>query len=189
MERRLGFVDGVVEGVERYCERSAQPNLREHLSHISLADLETAARDGRGENGKGDGKGDGPGRGGPDDLVTLSTLHGAKGLEFPVVFLIGLEEGLLPHDRTLNPQATDHVTTDVSEERRLCYVGMTRARDELYLSRARTRRVRGKLRDRTPSRFLDALPEEELDVQDLSAVASNEEVTSMLDEMRAKLGW
>ncbi len=171
LERRMGFVDGVVDGVARYCERNSNPDLREHLGQISLADLESGEHEDAGNQ------------------VTLSTLHGSKGLEWPVVVFVGLEEGLLPHDRTLNPQVTDAVTGDVAEERRLCYVGMTRARDELYLSRAKTRRVRGKLRDRTPSRFLSSLPESELDVLDLTQVASAEEVTSVLDEMRAKLGW
>src|SRR5207302_5265253 len=69
--------------------------------------------------------------------ITLMTLHAAKGLEFPVVFLVGMEEGLFPHSRTL--LAPD----DIEEERRLCYVGMTRAMDTLMLSRARFRRRYG----------------------------------------------
>src|SRR5207302_1995226 len=73
----------------------------------------------------------------PAAQVTLMTLHAAKGLEFPVVFLCGLEEGLFPHSRTmLNPD-------DVEEERRLCYVGMTRAMNTLMISRARYRRRYG----------------------------------------------
>ena len=77
------------------------------------------------------------------DRVVLTTLHGAKGLEFPVCFMIGLEEELLPHIRTLQPQVTDVLdadhATDISEERRLCYVGITRAQRKLYLTRACTR--------------------------------------------------
>ncbi|MFH2006118.1 MAG: UvrD-helicase domain-containing protein [bacterium] len=172
LERRLGFVQDFQDGVERFCGRSANPTLQAYLSQLALIDLETDQDDGA-----------------ADTQVTLSTLHGSKGLEFPVVFLIGLEEGLLPHDRTLNPQVTDAVTGDVAEERRLCYVGMTRAMDELVLSRAKARRVRGKLVDRTPSRFLDALDPASLEIEDLTRQASPEDVDSMMDELRAKLGW
>jgi DNA helicase-2/ATP-dependent DNA helicase PcrA len=95
--------------------------------------------------------------------VTLMTLHSAKGLEFPLVFLIGLEEGLFPHSRTL--LAPD----DIEEERRLCYVGMTRAMDTLVLSRARYRRRYGTDMPEAsvPSRFLEEVPQELL--QDLGS--------------------
>ena len=86
--------------------------------------------------------------------VTLMTLHSAKGLEFPLVFLVGMEEGLFPHSRTfLNPE-------EMEEERRLCYVGMTRAMDTLVLSRARYRRRYGSdlPEASVPSRFLDEVP-------------------------------
>jgi DNA helicase-2/ATP-dependent DNA helicase PcrA len=87
--------------------------------------------------------------------ITLMTLHAAKGLEFPLVFLIGLEEGLFPHSRTL--LAPD----DMEEERRLCYVGMTRAMDTLILTRARYRRRYGTDMPEAsvPSRFLEEVPE------------------------------
>ena len=106
------------------------------------------------------------------ERVVLTTLHGAKGLEFPVCFMIGLEEELLPHARTLQPQATDGVdadhATDISEERRLCYVGITRAQRKLYLTRACTRITRGRQVPRTPSRFLLEIPDELLDVKDIA---------------------
>ena len=109
------------------------------------------------------------------DNVILTTLHGAKGLEFPVCFMIGLEEELLPHARTLNPQATDVTdpdhATDISEERRLCYVGITRAQRKLYLTRACTRLSRGRVIPRTPSRFLLEIPDELLEVRDLGEEA------------------
>jgi len=109
------------------------------------------------------------------EKVVLTTLHGAKGLEFPVCFMIGLEEELLPHARTLNPQATDvsdpDHATDVSEERRLCYVGITRAQRKLYLTRSTTRVARGRAMQRTPSRFLLEIPDELLEVRDLAAEA------------------
>jgi len=88
--------------------------------------------------------------------ITLMTLHAAKGLEFPLVFLCGLEEGLFPHSRTfLNPD-------DIEEERRLCYVGMTRAMDQLVLTRAVYRRRYGTDMPEAsvPSRFLEEIPAE-----------------------------
>lgn len=95
----------------------------------------------------------------PSRQVTLSSLHSAKGLEFSAVFLIGCVEGVLPHARTTDPKITDASTADVEEERRLFYVGVTRARDLLYLTRAKERIQRGRLTKLTPSRFLDGLPE------------------------------
>ncbi|MGH7437206.1 MAG: ATP-dependent helicase [Polyangiaceae bacterium] len=102
----------------------------------------------------------------PGDVVTLSTLHGSKGLEFEVVFLIGCEEGYLPHARTIDTRATDVTgdgAADIEEERRLMYVGVTRAREQLVVSRARARVVRGKALPRTPSRFLLDVPAEALE--------------------------
>lgn len=82
------------------------------------------------------------------DAVTLMTLHAAKGLEFPVVFMVGMEESIFPHSRTLyEPQ-------DMEEERRLCYVGMTRAKEELYLISAASRLLYGTTQHNPPSRFL-----------------------------------
>jgi superfamily I DNA/RNA helicase len=103
----------------------------------------------------------------PGDVVTLSTLHGSKGLEFEVVFLIGCEEGYLPHARTIDTRVTDVAgeagSADIEEERRLMYVGVTRARERLVLSRARARVLRGKAVPRTPSRFLLDVPAEALE--------------------------
>lgn len=83
-----------------------------------------------------------------DEAVTLMTLHAAKGLEFPVVFMIGMEESIFPHSRAL------YEPSEMEEERRLCYVGMTRAREELYLSAASTRLLFGSRQFNPPSRFL-----------------------------------
>jgi superfamily I DNA/RNA helicase len=107
------------------------------------------------------------------DVVTLSTLHGAKGLEFEAVFVIGCEEGFLPHARTLDARATDVVEggSDIEEERRLLYVGVTRARELLVLSRAKSRVLRGKPIARTPSRFLSDIPPELLDEVDITSEA------------------
>jgi len=109
---------------------------------------------------------------GAGEKVMLTTLHGAKGLEWPVVFLVGMEEELLPHARTLYPQGPDVAgDVDVSEERRLAYVGITRARERLFLSRALERRKHGKERLRTPSRFLGEIPEQLVVKRDLALEA------------------
>jgi ATP-dependent DNA helicase Rep len=114
-----------------------------------------------------------PDSGDASDVVTLSTLHGSKGLEYAIVFLIGCEEGYLPHTRVVDSRVTDAETpgsgaASLEEERRLFYVGITRARERLVLSRARARALRGKPSPRTPSRFLLDIPAElleELQVQ------------------------
>ena len=95
-----------------------------------------------------------PPEAGPEQagVVTLMTLHTAKGLEFPVVFVTGLEEGVFPHDRSLSDPH------ELEEERRLAYVGITRARSRLYLTRAVTRSAWGQPQYNPPSRFLDELP-------------------------------
>jgi len=86
------------------------------------------------------------------EAVTLMTLHSAKGLEFPVVFIVGLEEGVFPHQRSL---ISDR---EIEEERRLCYVGMTRAREELHLVHAHRRSLYGQPNFNSRSRFLDDIP-------------------------------
>jgi DNA helicase-2/ATP-dependent DNA helicase PcrA len=90
------------------------------------------------------------------NAISLMTLHAAKGLEFPVVFMVGMEEGLFPHKMsTEEPQGLE-------EERRLCYVGMTRAMQKLYICYAESRRLHGSERYNTPSRFIQEIPEETL---------------------------
>ena len=89
-----------------------------------------------------------------NDAVTLMTLHAAKGLEFPVVFMTGLEESIFPHSRALYDQS------EMEEERRLCYVGMTRARQELYLTYASSRMLYGGVQHNPPSRFLSEIDAE-----------------------------
>jgi DNA helicase-2/ATP-dependent DNA helicase PcrA len=86
------------------------------------------------------------------DGITLLTLHQAKGLEFPTMFMVGMEEGMLPHMRSFDDPAS------MEEERRLCYVGMTRAKERLYLTRAFRRRVNGNTLPGIPSRFLNDIP-------------------------------
>lgn len=97
------------------------------------------------------------------DSVTLMTLHGAKGLEFPVVFMIGMEDGIFPHSRALFDQS------EMEEERRLCYVGMTRAQEELYMISASARLIYGGMQSNPPSRFLSEIGS---DVSSSSALGS-----------------
>jgi DNA helicase-2/ATP-dependent DNA helicase PcrA len=94
------------------------------------------------------------------------TLHAAKGLEFPVVFMAAVEQGLLPHERSLAKQ------DELEEERRLAFVGMTRAMEELYLTHARLRAFRGSELYAIPSMFLDELPADAVQTMDLSASAA-----------------
>ena len=99
------------------------------------------------------------------DSLTLITLHQAKGLEYPVVFMVGMEDGLLPHSRSLDDP------TSLEEERRLCYVGMTRAKERLYLVRAFRRGFRGGSGPNMPSRFLLDIPQELVSRPDVSEPA------------------
>ena len=87
-----------------------------------------------------------------EDAITLMTLHSSKGLEFPIVFLAGMEEGIFPHARTLMNEE------EVEEERRLCYVGITRAEKQLFLSNAKMRTIYGHTVSYPPSRFLQEVP-------------------------------
>ena len=156
-QRRIDNVQGLLSSLQRFMDKGKGiDKLAEYLRHLSL----DSSDDNKHEEG---------------ERVVLTTLHGAKGLEFPVCFMIGLEEELLPHARTLNPQATDVMdvdhATDVSEERRLCYVGITRAQRKLYLTRAATRVSRGRIMPRTPSRFLLEIPDELLEIRDLGEEA------------------
>ncbi|EKD91391.1 MAG: hypothetical protein ACD_30C00014G0001, partial [uncultured bacterium] len=91
------------------------------------------------------------------DAVHLMTLHASKGLEFPVVFLVGMEEGLFPHSRSMLD------ANEMEEERRLAYVGITRAKDKLFLTHTRSRLYFGTRSNNLPSRFLSSIPEKLLD--------------------------
>ena len=158
-QRRIDNVESLIRQLDAHEKRKPGAGaLLEYLRQLSLA----GGDDERGKDGAGSG-----------DKMILTTLHGAKGLEFPVVFLIGLEEELLPHARALMPHSTDvsdpdHVS-DVSEERRLAYVGITRAQEMLYVTRADRRRRHGKEVPRTPSRFLLEIPEELCELRDIAA--------------------
>ena len=168
IDRRLAHLRGMVDGLRSYTEHAPRPSLEDYLNRVALSSADADLEDITGER------------------VTLSSLHGAKGLEFRLVVLAGLEEGYLPHERTLNPHQNDRDVGDIAEERWLCYVGITRAMDELVLTRCQQRIVRGKLQPRTQSRFLDEL-HVELEVDDLCREVTNEEVQNAVADLLARL--
>lgn len=119
------------------------PNINEFLENVALVEAEETSAD-KSLVTKRDVK---------PDAVTLMTLHAAKGLEFPVVFIVGMEEGLFPHSRSLMD------INQLEEERRLAYVGITRAKDSLYLTYASKRLYFGEKVSNPPSRFILDIPE------------------------------
>ena len=133
-EGRVENLAELVSAAREYESREPEPSLNAFVDRLSLlsdADEESGTRDAR---------------------VWMLTLHSAKGLEFPVVILAGLEEGLFPHSRSAEDDE------ELEEERRLCYVGMTRARSRLVLTGAARRRVFGEYKSSEPSRFIDEVP-------------------------------
>jgi len=147
LDTRLAVVDELVESASQQ-QALGGGSLDEFLDALALRDKEQETED------------DGPG-------ITLLTMHAAKGLEFPVVFIVGMEEGILPHRNSImseDDEAPDPVA--VEEERRLAYVALTRARQRLLLSYARTRTRFGRTEDRERSRFLDDVDIETFHVTD-----------------------
>src|ERR1051325_3150524 len=133
-ESRLQNIEELLSSAREFSEQNAGATLADYLDSITLmSDLD------RYESQKG---------------VTLMTLHAAKGLEYKVVFLAGMEEGILPHSQSRDED------DDVEEARRLCYVGMTRAREQLYCMHSLERRLHGQFREQSPSPFLQEIPEE-----------------------------
>ena len=133
-EARAASLEEITNAAAEYESRSKQPTLQEFLDDIALGGQETTDdKENQLQN----------------NAIALMTLHSAKGLEFPYVYMVGMEEGILPHKRSIEVEGDS-----IDEERRLCYVGVTRAQEQLTLSFALTRRKWGKPRDTIPSRFL-----------------------------------
>ena len=139
-EIRKEIIEDFVNSIGQYVEKTSAPSLSDFLESVALMDKDTDDKDSELE----------------DNAVRLMTLHSAKGLEFPRVYLVGMEEGLLPHRRSVESD----LEKDIAEERRLAYVGVTRAMDYLTLTRAKTRMKWGKRRDSIRSRFLPEMQEE-----------------------------
>jgi DNA helicase-2/ATP-dependent DNA helicase PcrA len=147
-EGRIENLGGLVTAAREYESREPEPSLTgfvDRLSLLSDVDEEEGARDAR---------------------IWLMTLHSAKGLEFPTVLMAGLEDGLFPHSRSKDDEE------ELEEERRLCYVGMTRARRQLVLSGAARRRVFGEYQASKPSRFIDEIPSELIERREPAMPAS-----------------
>jgi DNA helicase-2/ATP-dependent DNA helicase PcrA len=138
---RIENLQELVSAAQEYQATAAEPSLSGFLQEISLYSDQDAIR-------------------GEQSLVTLMTLHNAKGLEFRAVFMIGLEEGIFPHARSIEEQGLE-------EERRLAYVGMTRAKERLVLTHASARSLYGSRSYNLPSRFLDELPDDKVERQRL----------------------
>ena len=134
-QNRVENIEELINAVIEYEQNTSEPTLSDYLENVALtADIDAMETD-------------------TTDMVTLMTLHSAKGLEFPFVFIVGMEEGYLPHQRSLDTQA------ELEEERRLCYVGITRAMEQLYLSHASSRRTFRETEYRVQSRFVSEIPE------------------------------
>jgi DNA helicase-2/ATP-dependent DNA helicase PcrA len=134
-------VQELVSAGSRYEDSVESPSLEDFLARVSLSSDQDQVDEQAG-------------------VVLLMTLHAAKGLEFPVVFLVGLEQGLLPHERALRGDG------DIEEERRLCFVGMTRAKERLVITQADERLVRGRSQPRAASCFLRDMDDGRLSRQD-----------------------
>lgn len=167
LEARRTAVEGLLESITRFEANKGQGKLDQWLRDISL-DSDSDQDHG-------------------DEILTLMTFHGAKGLEFPMVHMVGVEEGLIPHRRAI----TEDPEKGEEEERRLMYVAMTRAMDQLHMSMARTRRRAGRDMECEESRFLLDIPEgliirEEVREEDRPPV-TGEEARSRLDQLRKQL--
>ena len=146
-QTRLENIEELVNKAVSYEEDSEHSTLDEFLEQVALvADIDNMDES--------------------ENRVTLMTLHSAKGLEFPKVYLVGLEDGLFPSMMSINSDDK----TDMEEERRLCYVGITRAKNELVITSARQRMVNGETRYCKPSRFLEEVPGELLEEERLEPV-------------------
>ena len=164
--RKVDAVDAVLRSLEAHERRDPKATLRTFLQRLALDSRDEEPEDAEG--------------------VTLMTIHAAKGLEFPVVFIIGFEEDLLP------VSGIQGEARDLEEERRLAYVGITRARESLWVTRVAARTRRGRLEPRTPSRFLEDFPREAHVRHDPESGASVEAAsarsTEVLRALRARLG-
>jgi DNA helicase-2/ATP-dependent DNA helicase PcrA len=169
VERRIENVREIVSAMATYEERTGKPSLTGFLEKIALLDRDEPSSDSKEKKLE-------------TDAVVLMSLHSSKGLEFPQVFMPGFEEGFLPHKKSVGENF------DVDEERRLCYVGITRAREKLTILHASERRKYGKMERREKSRFLEEIPEALLrpETRSVFPVEEGDEEAS-LSEMFSKM--
>ena len=147
---RIENLDELINAMAEHEAHSDDPTLRGFLEKVSLAtDMDKFE----------------PGSG----RLTLMTIHSAKGLEFPVVFMVGMEEGVFPHLRSVKEDEAKGTDTGVEEERRLCYVGMTRARRQLFMSWTMSRMFQGKRERSEMSRFIQEIPSRHVKITGASA--------------------
>lgn len=167
-QTRLENIEELINKAVSYSEEKEHPDLNEFLEEVALvADVDRMDDS--------------------ENRVTLMTLHSAKGLEFPVVYLSGLEDGLFPGMMSI----TSEDRTELEEERRLCYVGITRAKERLVITSARMRMVNGETRYSKVSRFVDEIPEELIELEKLEPrlgrkAARDEHIDSELPWNRAQ---
>jgi ATP-dependent DNA helicase Rep/DNA helicase-2/ATP-dependent DNA helicase PcrA len=188
-DRRIDNVKEIVRQIERYEERSESARRRAEAEPAAPADedVEDATLDGFLRDLALSGFEDGAAKDDRKDQVVLSTIHAAKGLEWKHVFLAGAEEELLPHKRTIEGDG------EIGEERRLTYVAITRARQNLTISWAENRTKYGKVVERLRSRFLEDLPEDAIEVSGTMKKARTEEELRSIElewrkKIRAQLG-
>lgn len=161
-ESRIEHIEELKSYIVDYENKTDTPSLGDFLENMALyTDADQSGDD--------------------DEAVTMMTMHSAKGLEFPVVFLVGMEEGLFPGFRALDK------TDDMEEERRLCYVAVTRAKEQLYLTCAERRMLYGRTQYGQPSRFISEMPQEllESNISESRRVAVNDDPEPMFFRQQA----
>ncbi len=158
---RIENIDELLSKIAAYEESADEPSLSEFLEEVALvADIDSLEES--------------------SNYVVLMTLHSAKGLEFPYVYMAGMEEGIFPSYMSING---DNPTEELEEERRLCYVGITRAKKELMLTAARQRMIRGETMFNAVSRFVREIPQEYLEVK------KNRDSTAKIPSVQKQAAW
>ena len=153
---RLENIDELKTNLNQFSEQNPEGSLSDFLEEIALfTDLDSLNSE--------------------EDKVTLMTIHSAKGLEFPIVFLVGMEEGIFPGNSSINGGESE-----IEEERRLAYVGITRAKEKLYITNAAQRMMFGNINRNLPSRFLKELPEETIERIDRTVTVTRQPVKSTI---------
>jgi DNA helicase-2/ATP-dependent DNA helicase PcrA len=163
-DNRIANINELYNAILQFQEDNEENSLADFLSSASLASDLDDVQEGQ-------------------EKVSLMTLHSAKGLEFPIVFLVGMEQGLLPHNRTLNDPL------EIEEERRLCYVGITRAQEQLFLTYTRERRLWGYREPAIVSQFLQELPEDLITSNIHKSANSRRKIIARTPDVNGDINW